>query len=384
MPQLTFDLVSLLPVPNALPAPAWILHTFLFAGFVVHILAMNAVVGLSCIFFCQRVFLSKKVDVIRELACPFWTFLPKGLALVVNFGVVPLLFIQATYGYLAYNGDILMAVWWLSVMMVVMLAYYGLYIATSTASVPVGVGNVALFVSVTLLLFNAFIFVNKGTLIQDPASWLNHAVNPYGLFINFADPQLLPRYLHMIVASLAVGGVCLSLYSNRKVSRLEKYGASAKDLRYAATQENNGLLWYFYATSLQVVIGSWFLLSLPTSQLRIFMGGDKFGTALFMVGLIFLLISLVASRQKKLKLVVASLLITVLSMAGMRSHLRTSMLADFASPASGKLDIWPFAMFIGSTLLTVLAIVYMFKVFATHKAQSVIFRNASAPAQEED
>ncbi|MGL4209259.1 MAG: peptidase, partial [Candidatus Adiutrix sp.] len=165
MPPITFDLSLLLPVSNTISAPYEVLQFFLIAGFVLHILAMNIIVGLTCILLVQRVFPLKNHCSEQVITYPLWSFLPKGLALVVNFGVVPLLFVQVAYGYLVYNADIIMGVWWLSVMMVVMLAYYGLYVSTSYSNISSGARTLALFVTVALLLCNAFIFVNKATLV---------------------------------------------------------------------------------------------------------------------------------------------------------------------------------------------------------------------------
>ena len=366
MPPITFDLSLLLPVSSTLSAPYGILQFFLIAGFILHILAMNIVVGLTCLFFFQRVFPPKHTIVEQDRVSPLWAFLPKGLALVVNFGVVPLLFIQVVYGYLVYNADIVMGVWWLSVMMVVMLAYYGLYISTSYSNVSSGVRTFTLFITLFLLLCNAFIFVNKATLVQDPASWLNHARNPLGIFLNF-DPQLIPRYLHMVVSCLAIGGLALSFYASKRLNSLEKNGAPGNDLRRVATQENTGLQWYFYATALQLIIGLWFLLSLPESQQKIFMGGNKLGTGLFIVGLVFVMLSLLASKQKKMVTTICSLLVVVLSMAGMRHILRLSMLENFPAPADSPLDVGPFLMFAVSVILTIVAIFYMFKLVSASK-----------------
>lgn len=55
--------------------------------------------------------------------------MPKILALAVNFGIAPFLFLQVLYGNYLYPGILLMAVWWMSIVMAVMLAYYGLYIS---------------------------------------------------------------------------------------------------------------------------------------------------------------------------------------------------------------------------------------------------------------
>ena len=51
------------------------------------------------------------------------------MALGINFGIVPLLFLQTTYYNAFYTATILTAWWWLAVIPVLIVGYYSLYIA---------------------------------------------------------------------------------------------------------------------------------------------------------------------------------------------------------------------------------------------------------------
>lgn len=360
MPATFFDIAQLLPqTPLTSPAP-W-LRDWLFLGFVLHIIFMNAVVGVACISLTRLLRPVKKGAPAPE-APPLLDTLPKGLALVVNLGVLPLLFLQAAYGYVAYNSAVLMAVWWLSIMGVVMMAYYGLYFATSP-SAPRGARILALTLALGLLFLNAFTLVNKAVIVQSPALWLQHAASPYGIFIAVRDPQLIPRYLHVLVASVAVGGLCLGVFAGRNLRGLERRGASPAELLEAATEERKGFSWYTHATALQLVIGTWFLLSLPEAQRRMFLGGDAFAAGLFALALLAALASLAFARKKRGKAVIATVGLAILCMAGMRTLLRISLLSAYPSPPDSALDYGPALVFLVCLVLSAFAVLHMFRLF---------------------
>lgn len=355
-----FDIAQLLP-QTPLTSPALWLRGWLFLGFVLHLVFMNAVVGVACISLLRLLRPVKKGALAPE-APPLLDALPKGLALVVNLGVVPLLFLQAAYGYVAYNSAVLMAVWWLSIMGVVMMAYYGLYFATSP-SAPRGARTLALALALGLLFLNAFTLVNKAVTVQSPALWLQHAASPYGVFLAVRDPQLIPRYLHVLVACVAVGGLCLGVFAARNLRGLERRGASPAELLEAATEERKGFSWYTHATALQLVMGTWFLLSLPEAQQRMFLGDDAFAAGLFALALLAALASLVFARKKRGMAVIATAGLAILCMAGMRTLLRSSLLSAYPSPPDSALNYGPALVFLACLVLSAFAVLHMFRLF---------------------
>ena len=54
--------------------------------------------------------------------------IPTLIALTVNFGVPPLLFVQVLYGHLFYSSSVMLAVPWILVIPILILAYYAAYI----------------------------------------------------------------------------------------------------------------------------------------------------------------------------------------------------------------------------------------------------------------
>ena len=218
MPISSSDPAALIPVLDGLPGPWGLLAFLLYCSFALHLLLVNAVVGVTAITLADR--LRAGPDSLRRTDMRSQSILlPKGVALLVNFAIPPFLFLQGLYGQFIYSSSVLCAVWWLSLMAVVMLAYYGLYINMAQGGISSGARTAALAFSLVLLLWAAFLLVNNSTLLQSPERWAVYGQNANGLFLNTGDPQLIPRYLHVLLSCLAVGGLCLALPAHFRQGR---------------------------------------------------------------------------------------------------------------------------------------------------------------------
>ncbi len=121
------------------------------------------------------------------------------MALTVNFGVPPLLFVQVLYGHLFYSSSVMLAVPWILVIPILILAYYGAYIFVKKADkAPVWSKGALVFTSL-FLLYIAFVFVNNNTLAIQPDRWGIYFENPGGWNLNLGEPTLWPRYLHFVL-----------------------------------------------------------------------------------------------------------------------------------------------------------------------------------------
>ena len=123
------------PLPQ--PAPAWILWALLQLTFFCHLLAMNVVLGGSILALHWR--FSRRPDDAEHRAAVVHAFskaLPVAIAAAVTLGVAPLLFVQVLYGRLFLTSSILMAWWWLAVVPLVILAYYGAYLLAFRRTTP--------------------------------------------------------------------------------------------------------------------------------------------------------------------------------------------------------------------------------------------------------
>lgn len=356
---------ALLPLTDGPAGPWSLLALLLYLTFVPHVLLMNAVVGTAAL--CLLAHLKPS-----PAAPPDGTelLLPKGVAFVVNFGVPPFLFIQAAYGQFIYSGSVVMALWWLSLMAVVMLAYYGLYINMPGRGLGRGARTAALGFSLALLLFAAFVLVNSATFAQNPARWAAYAAEPGGVSLNLADPQLWPRYLHVLLSCLAVGGLCLALPAAFALREKARYPLDPDERERFLLRRRKGLRIFIHATLAQFPVGLWFLMALPRAQRLMFMGGDAFATALFCASLVCTLAALFAARKDKSAAAAVLAALTVALMAGMRGLLRFSMLETALGPAFSPpvspLEAGPLAMFICAALASGIGLFFMLRLYFRH------------------
>ena len=168
-----------------------------------------------------------------------------------NFGVAPLLFLLVLYGQFIYVSSQLMAVFWLSVIALLMAAYYLAYDYKFNFRRSGDFRRSMIGIAAILLLCIAFLFCNNMTLMLNPSSWASYFGNSGGTLLNLSDPSLLPRYLHFITATLAIGGLFVAI-----VWTLRKNHPNS---------ENNiaaGMNWFVYATLAQIAVGFWFQMSL--------------------------------------------------------------------------------------------------------------------------
>lgn len=330
----------LIPSPDAIPAPAWIFHVLDVALFTLHILVINVLVGGTLLFLYSRV--TRKGQE-RQLLEPLSRKLPVTFALGINLGVAPLLFLQVIWGHLFYTSSILLGTFWILVIPLVIVAYYGTYIHAKSERTSLAVAAIA--AASLVLLYVGFVFVNNILLMMQPDQWQAYFGNRNGTVLLLSDPTLLPRYLHYMVASVAIAGLSLSiLWTIRK--RRDAEGADAKI--------RQGLTIFGYATVVQAAVGLWFLISLKRDMLLQFMGGDPLATAFLGIGFLSALGAIATSLGGKLRPTLIMTGITILAMVITRDQLRGMYLQgsfDAASlqmnPQYGVLALFLFVLVIG-------------------------------------
>ncbi len=152
-----------------LPAPFWFIQFFKIVGFVLHCLPMSIwFVGLpmALLFLC----IGRRNA--RRYAKRLFKELPVLMALGINFGIVPLLFIQTAYYKAFYTSTVLMACHWLMVIILVGLAYYALY--GCSFLVERGKTRKLFFCGLfaTACLWGvSLIFASQWTLMESPDQW---------------------------------------------------------------------------------------------------------------------------------------------------------------------------------------------------------------------
>lgn len=279
----------MLPIPNfqpiPFPAPVWLLKAILVIGFYLHAIPMNVALtgGLVAAIFLTYGRM-KSHPYAQRLGKTLATALPFFVSVAITQGIVPLLFLQLVYGPLFYTSSILIAIPWISVIFMLLVAYYAYYFYTYHKRDTGWRASLTLFGSGLLFLAIAFMFSNNMTLMLAPSRWVElYQQNQNGLHLNTADPQLLPRYLHFIVAAVAVTGLTIGCFGLYWHNREKAYGQWL--LKTGATL-------FLIPTLLQIPVGIWFLLSLAAPIRDNFLGGDTLGTSIFVAALILDLIGL--------------------------------------------------------------------------------------------
>ena len=213
----------------------------------------------------------------RRLANELAAMLPTFLAFTVTLGVAALLFVQVLYGNFLYTSSILIGALWLSVIPLVMVAYYGFYFFSYQAEQGKGIAGCVLAVSVCVLLGVAFIFVNNMTLMERPESWLGmYRAHPNGWNLNLGDHSVIPRYLHMVNGAMVVFSAILVEIGLAKIK---------SDAGYGKWLVQRAGVVFAACTGLQFLFGFWLLVAIPRdiafsllrdplSRRRLWLGAD--------------------------------------------------------------------------------------------------------------
>lgn len=337
----------MIPNPDAIPVGHYWFEILLFVTFLIHLILMNFILGGSLIA-------TGRILANKEIAKPSLS-IPTLIALTINFGVPPLLFVQVLYGHLFYTSSIMMAIPWILVIPVLIMAYYGAYLYVYRINkIKKWLGKTGLLVSTVLLMVIAFLYVNNISLMQMPEKWNAYFEHTNGTYIDFREPTLFPRYLHFVVGAIAVAGLgsaAFYFYSKRSPADEKKEGIE------------KGLRIFSIATIIQIVVGILFLITLPKDIMLLFMGDNWFYTAVLLIGVLLALAVLHSGFKGNFKPTFTLLIALLFFMVLTRHLLRKAYLNDIFSTDQLTLEsqAWPFVAFIFVLLLGVVTIVYMLR-----------------------
>ncbi len=317
--------------PNPLPAPYWVFKLLLIVTFFLHIVAMNFMLGGGVLALTARLRSKKQTngnrvffDVARKL--------PVLLPATITLGIAPLLFVQVLYGQYFYTSSIIVAWPWFLVLVLLTVAYYGFYYASYQSGQYPGKASGVMLSSVILIFLIGFVYSNNLTLSETPSRWGGkYFSNPAGWNLNLSEPTLIPRFLHFMVAAAAMGGLLLVFMALANWKR---------DTEYARQLLQFGGKAFMYATMAQIVVGIWFLVSLPRDLRMLYMGDNSLATILLLVGVagglgaIFLMSD--ALRKENIRVaayyVPGMMGVVILSMSVMRDILRDAYLKPYFHP----------------------------------------------------
>ncbi len=344
---------SLIPAPDIIPVHwAWF-KVLLITTFTAHILLMNIMLGSAIIAFISAINRQSESSLIsleKEISQKN-TFI---IAFTINFGVAPLLFLQVLYGNFFYTSSILMAVYWLSVIFLLITAYYAAYIYKFNFDRLALNRKYAAGLSALLLLVTAFFFTNNMTLMLVPGSWVRYFANPSGTILNLSEPTFFPRFFHFVIASIAVSGLFTAITWQRK----KKNGVSHSDINIT-----RGMKYFIYATIVQFCVGIWFLISLPRDIMLLFLGREMVHSAVFLAGLFAGITALVFGFIKKVWPAAWATIISIIFMVLVRDMVRTAYLKPYFAVEKLKTiyQYSPMIMFLVATIVSTVVIIYIIR-----------------------
>ena len=245
--------------PLGYPAPYWLMAVLKVLGFTLHATAM----GLWYAGIPVALLLRWRGGQSRLLSRRLMNPMPVIIALGINFGIVPLLFLQVMYYQAFYPATILMAWPWFGVIALLMLAYYGVYIYVvglrrDTLTKPRAAAGWAAMIAFLVI---GFLFANAMSLTVNVDAWAeiwrstSEAGAPLGTALNTGDPSLWPRWLMTFGLSLATVGAFLvvdaAFFARNESSDYRTWAG-----RMAGNVYTVGFVW-FAATGLWYTLGTW-------------------------------------------------------------------------------------------------------------------------------
>lgn len=264
---------SLDPLP--VPGPIGLMWGLLMLTFFLHLLAMNFVLGGSLIAAVARLRGGDDADrLVQWLA----KMMPTMVAATVTFGVAPLLFLQALHGRLFFSSAVLMAWFWLAVVPLVIIAYYGTYLLSFRGATLGAAARVIAVIVALIFVSVGFIYSNNMSLMLRADRFLPLFVeNARGVQLNLTDATLVPRYFHMLFGAIALAGLFVGLYGVARRS---------SDLEHARWAMRFGAFWFAGATALNILSGVWWLGVLPQEVMFRFMGRSPYASVVLGIGIL--------------------------------------------------------------------------------------------------
>jgi hypothetical protein len=202
------------PTQAGVPAPFWFVQFFKALGFSLHAVPMNLWYAGLLVALWLHV---RRGQEGRRFAGRLLRQMPVIVAVGVNLGIVPLLFIQLAYYKVFYPATILIAWSWLGIIVLLIPAYYAVY--AYAWGLQDGAKDVAAWrkaggwIAALFFICIGFTFANGLSLMEHvqrwPALWNAHntAGAATGTALNLGDPTLWPRWLLMFGLALGTTAV---------------------------------------------------------------------------------------------------------------------------------------------------------------------------------
>lgn len=244
--------------PLGFPAPYWFLVLFKVLGFTLHMAAMNLWYAGPIIALLMRL---RKQEEARIFSSRFMQQMPVIVAYGVNFGIVPLLFIQVAYYKVFYPATIFMAWPWLSIIVFLTVAYYGVYLYAiglkEGGARMTPFKKAAGWISAGLFIVMGFLFSNAMSLMTNLEAWPEILQRtgiggaPMGTALNTGDPTLVPRWLMMFGLAITTTAAYIVVDAG--------LFAGSESQRYKRWAQGFALKLYAVGTAWFAVMASWYV-----------------------------------------------------------------------------------------------------------------------------
>jgi hypothetical protein len=316
-------MVSMIPDAEAVPAAPWIFHGLEDLLFFVHILFVDALLGLCLAALASRI--RRGTGVLHGFVESPIKVAPVMFALTVTFGVAPLLFTQVLWGSFFYTSSVLMGVFWILVIPLIIAGYYALYERARCACPEDALPTASIALTTCVLIYIGFMLSSNVTMMLTPESWSAYGSNRGGTVLPLANSSLYPRFLHFAVGAFAVGGLVTAV-----VNRIRKKG----DGEGRAQAARVGLRIFAIATCVELVVGCWFLFGLPRDFVAEFTGGQAYPTLVLVIGIVAGIAAVVTAFTSRFGPTLVLAPLAVFSMVLTRDALRQMYLAPYFSESS--------------------------------------------------
>jgi len=252
--------------PLGSPAPYWFLVFFKVLGFILHIIPMSLWYAGILVALLVR---WKGGENGRIWSGRLMKQMPLWVALGVNFGIVPLLFTQVSYYQVFYPATILMAWFWFSVILLLTLAYYGVYIyayGLKEGNTLTPFRQAAGWISAVFFVAIGFLFANAFSLMTNLGGWpalaekTGFAGAVFGTALNTADVTLWPRWMMFFGLALTTTGayafVDAGIFARKESDTYRNWAGG-----FALKIYTLGAIWF-------ALFGSWYVFGTWQEEIR--------------------------------------------------------------------------------------------------------------------
>jgi hypothetical protein len=348
------EMLKSLQDPMGVPFYPLVFQILLVLTFALHIIFVDLVIGGS---FMAVYSYFRPGKYYKALSKSFAKATTINLSLTIVLGVAPLLFMQVIYDPFWYTSNVLSASWMIGILFVLMSAFsfaYVFYLKANKGKQHIAIWGILSFLLVILAAVIMHAVSYQALLPEKWLSWYmnNNKVNLYGAQLHAFQ---LPRFLHFIVASFALTGIFMMLYSWYFWKREDM------DNDYIAWVGKAGAKMALIFTVLQMAVGIWWLLSLPANF-------HFYTNYMFLIGvpvaviLLFVLIKAQSDPRRYALPVAVITLIIVLAMSSLREVLRMLYVGRYNySLYNYKLNIsyGSTALFLVSFVMGIIIVGYM-------------------------